>query len=70
MRIDPEDEISGLMGSCPNLRFTVDSYTVTTDAETEYVKGKCSDVRNGRKLKVWGYLQADGTLAADRVEIK
>jgi hypothetical protein len=68
--IDAEDEISNLTGSCPSLRFGLDDYTVTTDAETKFVKGKCSDVKNGSKLKVQGYRQPNGTLAADRVELK
>jgi hypothetical protein len=64
------DEISGLTGSCPSLRFRVDDYTVTTSAETEFKGGKCSDVKNGKEADVRGYKQPGGTLAAVRVELK
>jgi hypothetical protein len=64
------DEISGLTGSCPSLRFRVDDYTVTTSAETEFKGGTCSDVKNGKEADVRGYKQPGGTLAAVRVELK
>jgi hypothetical protein len=68
--IRAEGEISAITGSCPSLRFRVDDYTVTTNADTEFKGGKCSDVKNGREASVRGYKQPGGTLAAVRVELK
>jgi hypothetical protein len=68
--IEVQDEIANLTGSCPTLRFRAANFTVTTDAETAFTKGKCSDLRNGREVKVSGYKQPNGTLAAVRVELK
>ena len=67
--IDVDGEVSGLSGSCPNLRFAVGNYSVTTSSATDFRKGNCSDVRNGRDVKVRGYKQPSGTLAAVRVEL-
>jgi hypothetical protein len=63
-----EGRISGLSGSCPNLRFTVDGRTVTTDRDTTFREGKCSNARNGERVTVWGMRQSNGTIDARRVE--
>ena len=68
--IQLRDNVSNLTGSCPNLRFTADNYVVTTNIGTDFVKGKCTDVRNGREVDVRGYKQPGGTLAAARVEVR
>jgi trimeric autotransporter adhesin len=63
-----DGRISGMSGSCPNLRFTVAGRIVTTDRETEFRDGKCSDARNGDDVRVKGFRQPDGTVHARRVE--
>ena len=63
-----EGRIAGLSGSCPNLRFTVDGRTVTTDRETDFRDGRCSDAQNGEDVEVRGFPQSDGTVLARRVE--
>lgn len=66
--IDFNGRISGISGSCPNLRFTVAGRIVTTDRETEFKDGKCSEASNGDDVKVKGFRQPDGTVRARRVE--
>jgi hypothetical protein len=60
--------MSGVTGSCPNKRFRVDTRTVTTSNDTDYHRGKCSDVENGADVTIRGFRQPDGTVAARRVE--
>jgi hypothetical protein len=63
-----EGAISGISGSCPNLRFTVAGRIVTTDGETDFDDGSCSGARNGDDVQVRGFRQPDGTVRARRVE--
>ena len=63
-----DGKISGVSGSCPNLRFTVDNRTVTTDRETDFRHGECSKARNGEHVIVRGFAQADGTVLATRID--
>lgn len=63
-----DGRISGLSGSCPDLRFTVDGQVVTTDRETDFRSGNCSSARNGRDVEVRGFRQSNGTIRAHRVE--
>ena len=62
--------LSGLSGSCPNLRFTVSGTVVTTSGRTEFRKGSCRDVTAGREVEAEGERQPDGAIAARRVELK
>lgn len=66
--IELDGTIAGLSGACPNLRFTVDGRTVTTDRETDFRDGRCSDAQNGEDVEVRGFPQSDGTVRARRVE--
>ena len=73
--LDGEDakvsgDASGVSGTCPNLRFTVRSTTVVTSSSTEFRRGPCSDVTAGREVAVEGIRLGDGTIAADKVELK
>jgi hypothetical protein len=61
--------VSGLSGSCPNLRFTVTGTAVATDNHTDYTKGRCRDLSNGDTVTVTGTQQANGIVDADTVEI-
>jgi hypothetical protein len=49
-----EGRASAVAGGCPNISFFVDGERVAADSSTEYKKGKCGDVANGRELKVEG----------------
>lgn len=62
--------VSGVSGSCPNLRFTVDGRTVTTDRDTDFRSGRCSDVKNGTEVSVRGLRTSAGTIDARRVEFE
>jgi hypothetical protein len=63
-----DGKISALSGSCPNLRFSVDDWTVTTGPNTEFRKGDCSKARDGEKVTVRGFAMPDRTLLASRVD--
>ena len=63
-------DVSGLSGTCPNLRFTVRGSTVITSSSTEIRRGPCSDIAPGREVEVEGTRMGDGTIAAQKVELK
>ena len=60
---------SGLSGTCPNLTFTVQGTKVTTTTNTKFDGITCARVQNGTIVEVKGPRQADGTVAATRVEL-
>lgn len=60
---------SGLSGTCPNLTFTVQGTKVTTTANTKFDGIACTRVQNGTIVEVEGQRQADGTIAAAKVEL-
>jgi hypothetical protein len=63
------DRIVGLTGSCPTRSFTLSGVTVVTTARTEYPgKEDCGDLREGRKARVQGTGQPDGTILANRID--
>ena len=64
-----DGSVSDLSGGCPNLSFTVDGTTVTTDGDTAFDGGACSDVQNGTEVKVEGLRQPDGSVLASEVEL-
>jgi uncharacterized protein DUF5666 len=66
--IKVEGKISGLSGSCPNLRFTVQNRLIATDRDTDFKGAKCSEARNGNAVIVTGLRQSDGSIDARRVE--
>ncbi len=61
--------VSGLTGSCPSLAFTVHGTKVTTTASTIFDGVTCERVQNGTIVEAKGRRQADGTVAATRVEL-
>ena len=63
-------DVSDVSGSCPSLRFTVRGTVVTTSSSTEFRKGPCHDVTAGREVAVEGSRQIDGSIAAEKVELK
>ena len=66
--IELKGKISGLSGTCPNLRFTVQTQLIRTDKDTSFRDGKCSDARNGSDVVVTGLRTSDGSVDARRVE--
>jgi len=62
--------VRSLAGACPTLRLSVESQIVTTTASTEFSHGGCAAVRVGSSVEVKGAAQADGSVAASRLEIR
>jgi hypothetical protein len=60
---------SALSGTCPSLTFTVQGTKVTTTANTKFDGITCARVQNGTIVEVKGQRQADGTIAAAKVEL-
>lgn len=61
VEFEAEGTISNLMGTCPDTTFNVNGTLVTTDINTEYENGTCTDLANGVQVKVEGVTQANGT---------
>jgi hypothetical protein len=60
--------IADLAGKCPALTFTLGSVKVATAAMTIFVGSPCSALANGANVRTEGIAQADGSIAASRVE--
>jgi hypothetical protein len=43
---------------------------VVVDGDTDFRRGRCSDLSNGDRVKVNGIAQSGGTVLATRIEIK
>jgi hypothetical protein len=61
--------VAGLTGTCPSLTFTVGGTKVATTANTRFDGITCARVQNGTIVEVEGQRQADGTIAAAKVEL-
>jgi hypothetical protein len=59
--------VSGLVGSCPTLTFTVSGTAIATSSDTTFGRGGCSAAANGVTVKVNGIRQSDGSILASRV---
>ena len=62
--------VSGLEGTCPSLRFTVDGKRFATSGSTTYGGGACANIANGGKVGVAGTQGSDGIFAARYVSIQ
>ena len=60
--------VSGLTGTCPTVSFTVGGTKVTTSETTEFADVSCADIQDDMVLEVKGSRQADGSIAAAKVE--
>jgi hypothetical protein len=74
-----EGSLGGLKGTCPARTFGVNGYTVFTTgttppgpSDTVYSPSSmtCEDLKNGMKVGVEGYRQADGTVKASTITKK
>jgi hypothetical protein len=61
--------VAGLSGTCPSVTFTVRGTKVMTTASTRFDDIACARVQNGTIVEVEGQRQADGTIAAAKVEL-
>jgi len=62
--------IQSLSGACPTRQLTIAGRKVTTSLSTEFRDVSCASLAVGQTAEVKGTLQADGTVAADRVEVE
>ena len=67
-----EGSIGGLQGTCPNLSFGVNGYSIVTTIDTTFGPGSgvCADLKSGTKVEVEGMRQADGSVKATKVTRK
>jgi hypothetical protein len=67
--VELDGPLSGLSGTCPARRFTVEGRVVTTSSQTDFRGGNCSQLVNGLRVEVEGRQQSDGTIAAESVRL-
>ena len=71
-----EGSLGGLKPACPTVSFGVNGYTIfTSDTGTIVTAYKpagteCKDLKNGMKVEVKGYRQADGSVKAEEITKK
>lgn len=72
-QFDDDDDIEGtvseLSGTCPNLTFAVGTTRVTTNDTTEFKGAACTALVNGTRIEAEGTRQADGSIAATKIEV-
>jgi hypothetical protein len=66
--IELKGEVVFLVGRCPDLGFLLSLQAVRTNSDTEFKGLKCSDMENGRKVKVEGVVRNDGIVIATVVK--
>jgi hypothetical protein len=49
--------------------FVIEATKVVADSATDFKKGNCGDLRDGRDVSVTGTVQADHTMKAMQIEI-
>ena len=57
-------------GSCPTLRFELKGYDVRTTSSTQYMRGNCKDLRDGKDVRLTGVVESPGKVLATRIEIR
>jgi hypothetical protein len=60
-------DVEDLSGQCPNLTFTLERRLVRTNSCTQFDE-RCDHLRNRRDVTVWGTVQSDSSVLAQRVE--
>jgi hypothetical protein len=65
-----EGRVGGLKGSCPAVTFSVNGYSVYTNASTVFEDDSCGDLKNGDKVEVKGVRESGGRVRALEVERK
>ena len=65
--IEIEGDVSRLSG-CPALTFRLGSQVVRTTSSTIFEHIKCSEVKNGIELEVYGRMQVDSSLTATGIQ--
>ena len=62
-----EGTVQKLAGECSAATFELDGSTVYTTAATEFQRGPCRNLANGKDLEVRGFLMSDGRVRADLI---
>jgi len=75
VEVEPDDAevfgaVSGRIGTCPALSFTVGTTKVMTNSATIFEDVACGALANGNAVEVNGAFQQGGTLLASRVELR
>ena len=66
-QVEVAGSITALQGSCPVVRFSIESTAVSTTAATAFAGRTCGQLANGVSVTVDGYLQGGGAIKAARV---
>ena len=69
-RVELKGSLSALGGACPGVTFTVDGRAVRADSGTSFRHGPCEHLESGTWVDVESTRQGDGTLRAEKVEMK
>jgi hypothetical protein len=64
---DFDGVMATLTGNCPTATFTIGTVSVTTSSVTNYAKGSCSSLADGKRVHVQGLLQPNGTVVATSI---
>lgn len=67
--VEVDGVVSGLTGTCPALRFSVNGSIVTTNSQTSFRRGNCSHMVNGIGVEVTGRRQPDDSILASVVSL-
>jgi len=62
-----EGLVTALAGKCPTATFKVGTMSVTTGSVTNYAKGSCGSLANGRNVHVQGLVQPDMSVVATAI---
>jgi hypothetical protein len=68
--ISLEGQVQSPSGACPVLTFSINGLQVYTSPDTDFSRGDCGDVRNGRDVDIGGVSMSDGRVRADKVTLK
>jgi hypothetical protein len=55
---------------CPIVAFRVDGREVFALPDTDFIKGDCTDLRNGTDVDIKGVLMSSGRVRAEKVTLK
>ena len=66
--MDLEGKVEAVSGTCPVLSFQLQGYSVRTSSTTEFAKGPCKDLKNGKAITLRGELVQPGVVNAIRIE--
>ena len=62
--------IDNVRGACPSVSFELKGFVVRSTSATEFQRGPCKDLRDGREVTVFGEKKEQNTVNALKIEIK